>query len=127
MPIAYRKGEMAGVRFLAAYAIIGRWKTEREPKMMQRCLQNRFYVNKTSRVVRAFGARTVYRLIPAERGYRLTVTMERAGRRSEESVFFPEVGMAEDFLALAARTAVTPLSLAAVYDDYLAVKLSLFP
>ena len=94
---------------------------------MQRLSQKRSNVNKTTRIISAFGARTVYRLTAAPHGYRLTVAMERSGRRSEERVFFPEVGLAEDFLALAARTAVTPLSLAAVYDDYLAERLSLLP
>ena len=84
-------------------------------------------VNHTSRLVRLRGLRLEYRLVPSPKGCTVTVTMEKEGRRTQGAVLFPRRSLAEEFLLLASRHLVTPGSLFAVYDDFLAVALSLLP
>ncbi len=84
-------------------------------------------VKHTFRLVRLCALRLEYRLAPHPLGYTVTVAIETDGRRTEDAVTLPTLPLAADFLALAARHLVTPVSLPAVYDDFLAASLSLLP
>ena len=81
----------------------------------------------TACLVPVIGARLITRLHPADGGYALTVTMVRGDRRTAETVILPTAPLAHSLRSLVLRHTVTPLSLPAVYDDFMAAALSLLP
>ena len=72
-------------------------------------------------------AEILYCMAGAEKGYCLEIVMQVGARSTREAVLLPTGELAERFFALVILGGVTPLSLPAVYDDFLAEALSLLP
>lgn len=89
--------------------------------------KNKKNVKHTVRLSRLDGVRLSYLLASSSQGFGITVTLTDGLQKTQETAYFPTRSLALGFLSLARRRLVTPLSLAAVYDDFIADALSLLP